>query len=134
MGNGLHIDWISRVREVGPAFAEAAAGADRERRFVAENYPVLAASGILGALVPSELGGGGASHGEACEFLRELAHFCPSTALALSMHQHLVAANVWRYLHQMPGEALLRRVAREHLVLVSTGAGDWLGSNGEVER
>lgn len=134
MGNGLHIDWISRAREVGPAFAETAGAADRERRFVAENYTTLADSGILGALVPSELGGGGASHGEGCELLRELAHFCPSTALALSMHQHLVAATVWRHLHQMPGEALLRRVATEHLVLVSTGAGDWLRSNGEVER
>ncbi|HEY6726177.1 MAG TPA: acyl-CoA dehydrogenase family protein [Polyangiaceae bacterium] len=133
MGKGLHIDWISRVREIGPAFAECAASADRERRFVAENYTTLAQAGILGMLVPSELGGGGASHGEACQMLRELAHYCPSTALALSMHQHLVAATVWRHLHQMPGEALLRRVAGEHLVLVSTGAGDWLGSNGEVE-
>ena len=134
MGKGLHIDWVSRVREVGPVFAETAQAADRERRFVAENYTVLAEAGILGALVPSELGGGGASHGEACELLRELAHYCPSTALALSMHQHLVAATVWRHLHQMPGEALLRRVATEHLVLVSTGAGDWLRSNGEVEQ
>jgi len=134
MVKGLHIDWISRVRELGPRFAESAGGADRERRFVAENYAALADAGILSALVPSELGGGGASHGEVCELLRELAHFCPSTALALSMHQHLVAATVWRHLHQMPGEALLRRVAAEHLVLVSTGAGDWLQSNGEVER
>ena len=134
MSKGLHIDWISRVREVGPAFAETAASADRERRFVADNYTALARAGILGALVPSELGGGGASHGEVCELLRELAQYCPSTALALSMHQHLVAATVWRHLHQMPGEALLRRVASEHLVLVSTGAGDWLQSNGEIER
>jgi alkylation response protein AidB-like acyl-CoA dehydrogenase len=134
MAKGLHIDWISRVHEVGPAFAEAAASADRERRFVADNYRALAASGILAALVPSELGGGGARHGEACELLRELAHYCPSTALALSMHQHLVAATVWRYLHQLPGEPLLRRVAEQHVVLVSTGAGDWLRSNGEVER
>lgn len=134
MGKGLHIDWISRAREVGSAFAETAKATDRERRFVAENYAALADAGILGALVPSELGGGGARHGDVCELLRELAHFCPSTALALSMHQHLVAATVWRYLHQMPGEALLRRVAAEHLVLVSTGAGDWLRSNGEVER
>lgn len=134
MGKGLRIDWGSRVREIGPAFAESAKSADRERRFVAENYTALAEAGILGMLVPSELGGGGASHAEGCDLLRELAHYCPSTALALSMHQHLVAATVWRHLHQLPGEALLRRVASEHLVLVSTGAGDWLTSNGDVER
>src|SRR5690606_26578020 len=75
MGKGLRIDWGSRVREIGPAFAESAKSADRERRFVAENYTALAEAGILGMLVPSELGGGGASHAEGCDLLRELAHY-----------------------------------------------------------
>jgi hypothetical protein len=66
--------------------------------------------------------------------LRELAQFCPSTALALSMHQHLLAAAVWRHLHGQPAEALLRKIAEAELVLVSTGAGDWLESNGKAER
>lgn len=134
MTKGLNIDWMARVREIGPQFAARAAEADRERRFVGDNYQVLSEAGILAALVPSELGGGGASHGDMCAVLRALAHYCPSTALALSMHQHLVATTVWRYLHDQPAEPLLRRIAEQQLVLVSTGAGDWLRSNGEVMR
>lgn len=41
--------------------------------------------------VPAELGGGGASHAQICDLLREVAHHCSSTALAASMHMHLVA-------------------------------------------
>ena len=88
----------------------------------------------MSALVPSELGGGGATHGEVCQVLRELAHHCGSTALALSMHTHLVAAAVWRHKHGQPAEALLRKIAASELVLVSTGAGDWVDSVGKAER
>ncbi|MBV1797174.1 acyl-CoA dehydrogenase family protein [Siccirubricoccus sp. G192] len=69
-----------------------------------------------------------------CAFLRRLAHFCPSTALALSMHQHLVAAAAYNHRNGRPGRALLERVAAGEVVLVSTGAGDWMESNGRVER
>jgi alkylation response protein AidB-like acyl-CoA dehydrogenase len=88
----------------------------------------------MSALVPSELGGGGASHAEVCQALRALAHHCGSTALALSMHTHLVAAAVWRHKHGQPAEALLRKIAASELVLLSTGAGDWVDSHGKVER
>jgi alkylation response protein AidB-like acyl-CoA dehydrogenase len=84
--------------------------------------------------VPGELGGGGATHTELCELVRELAHHCPSTALVLSMHTHLVAAAVWRWRHQGAGEAMLRRVATEELGLVSTGATDWVDSNGTMKQ
>ncbi|HWG85912.1 MAG TPA: acyl-CoA dehydrogenase family protein, partial [Deinococcales bacterium] len=127
-------DWIEVARTVGPRFAADAARHDAENSFVAENYPVLRESGLLSALVPEELGGGGATHAEVASVIRELAQHCPATALALSMHQHLLAAAVWRYRRGQPGEALLRRVAAENLVLVSTGAGDWLSSSGQAER
>ena len=50
------------------------------------------------------------------------------------MHSHLVATTVWRHTHGLPGEALLRKVAGSELVLVSTGAGDWVDSVGRAER
>lgn len=50
------------------------------------------------------------------------------------MHTHLVATAVWRHAHGQPGEALLRKVASSELVLVSTGAGDWVDSVGRAER
>jgi alkylation response protein AidB-like acyl-CoA dehydrogenase len=41
---------------------------------------------------------------------------------------------VWKYKQGQSAEALLRKVAENQLVLVSTGAGDWLSSNGMMER
>jgi len=69
-----------------------------------------------------------------CALIRELGRACGSTALALSMHTHLLAAMVWRYRQGQPVVDLLRQVADEELVLVSTGASDWLHSSGMAER
>jgi alkylation response protein AidB-like acyl-CoA dehydrogenase len=66
--------------------------------------------------------------------LRELARHCGSTALALSMHTHLLAFAVWRWRQGEPVEPLLRRVAQEQIVLVSTGASDWLDSSGTADK
>ena len=126
--------FVGIVRELGPGFAERAARKDLTGEFVAENYGEMRERKLFSAGVPAALGGGGASHTELCDLLRELAQFCPSTALALSMHQHLLAAAVWRHLHGQPAEALLRKIAEAELVLVSTGAGDWLESSGKAER
>jgi alkylation response protein AidB-like acyl-CoA dehydrogenase len=131
MGNR---DFVELAREIGPAFAERAAAHDLEGTFVTENYAELKRQAVLSAGVPSELGGGGASHAELCGMLREMARHCGSTALALSMHTHLVATNVYRHRHGQPAEALLRKIAASQLVLVSTGAGDWLDSVGQAER
>jgi alkylation response protein AidB-like acyl-CoA dehydrogenase len=122
------------VQTLGPAFRERAAASDRDGRFAAENYAALKEHRFFSAGVPQELGGGGASHQELCELLRQLSHFCSSTALALSMHTHLVALSVWRHRHGQPAEALLRKIAASELVLVSTGAGDWVDSVGGAEK
>jgi alkylation response protein AidB-like acyl-CoA dehydrogenase len=120
--------------KLGPAFAGVAEAHDQEGRFVTDNYRTLKEHRVFSAGVPAELGGGGASHGQICEFLRELAHHCPSTALAVSMHQHLIAAAVYRHLHGQPAAPLLRKVVEGELVLVSTGAGDWIDSHGRAEK
>jgi acyl-CoA dehydrogenase len=67
--------------------------------------------------------------------LRTFAHYCSSTALALSMHTHLVATAAWRWRHEgAPVEPLLRRVAAEEIVLVSTGASDFLPGSGTARK
>src|SRR5204862_4471715 len=100
---------------------------DEDDSVVAEKYAALKEAGAFAAAVPAELGGGGASHAELCAMVRELAHHCSSTALAFSMHTHLVAAlaYAWRAGNPAP-ETMLRRVAAEKLVLISTGGSDWL--------
>jgi alkylation response protein AidB-like acyl-CoA dehydrogenase len=50
------------------------------------------------------------------------------------MHQHLVAATVYNHRQGRPGQKLLEQVAAAETVLVSTGANDWLESNGAVTR
>lgn len=127
-------DWLAVVREIGPEFAERAAAHDLEGTFVEGNYQTLRQRKLFSAGVPADLGGGGATLADICDILRELAHYCGSTSLALSMHQHLVAAMIWRWNNGQPVEPMLRRLAAEELVLVSTGASDWVNSVGKAEK
>jgi alkylation response protein AidB-like acyl-CoA dehydrogenase len=120
---------------VGP-LAAGAEKADAEDRFVAENYELLRRSGLVEAGVPRELGGGGAEIRELAEMLRILAHGCGSTALAFSMHTHQVAIPAWRWTHQKIAavEPLLRRIASERIVLLSSGGSDWIGGSGTAQK
>ena len=128
-------DWVEVVRKLGPAFAARASDYDERDGFVAENMAELKAAEMMAAGVPGELGGGGATHTELCEMLRALAGYCGSTALTLSMHTHAVATAVWRWRKEGgPLEALLRRVAAENLMLVTSGGSDWLRGSGIAER
>ncbi|MEJ8574818.1 acyl-CoA dehydrogenase family protein [Microbaculum marinum] len=129
-----YLDLQALVQIIGPRFAEGADDRDAADTFVASHYDVLKEHRVLSALVPVEYGGGGLSYSAVCTFIRQLAHYCPSTALAVSMHQHLVAAAVYNDANGRPGRKLLDRVAANEAVLVSTGANDWLESNGTVER
>jgi alkylation response protein AidB-like acyl-CoA dehydrogenase len=126
--------WIDLVNEIGPQFAAKAAARDEGDTFVADNYAILKQRKLLSALVPPEFGGGGARHSEICAALRGLARHCSSTALALSMHQHLVAAALFNHRHGRPGQKLLEAVGAKELVLISTGANDWLASSGEAKK
>jgi len=124
------------ARELGPVFAERAESATDEDTFVAENFAALKAAGLVEAGVPTELGGGGASVDELAEMLRILARHCGSTALAFSMHTHQVAIPAWRWKVQKaaPVEPLLKRIAAERIILLSSGGSDWLGGSGKAEK
>ena len=126
--------WIEVAHSLGEEFAGRAEAHDEGDAFVRDNYAALKERRVFSAAIPEELGGGGASHGEVSNMLRTLAQYCGSTALALSMHQHLVAATIWKYRRGQSGEAMLKNVAENQLVLVSTGARDWLESNGSTTK
>jgi indole-3-acetate monooxygenase len=119
-----------------PTLAAGAETADAEDRFVAENYARLREAGLVEAGVPRELGGGGAEVRELADMLRVLAHGCGSTALAFSMHTHQVAVPAWRWRHRQfaAAEPLLRRVATERIILLSSGGSDWIGGSGRAEK
>lgn len=127
---------VSIAHEIAPALAERAAEHDDNDRFVSENYALLKAGGLVDIAVPEELGGGGADIRELANMLRVLAHSCASTALAFSMHTHQVAIPAWRWRHQHIAavEPLLRRVAKEQLILLSSGGSDWIGGSGQATK
>lgn len=123
-----------RAQELGARFATRTEELDETDAFAAQNFAELREAGFLEAGVPAELGGGGAEPAELARMLRILARHCGSTALALAMHSHQVAIPAWRWRHQGVAavEPLLKRVATEKLVLVSTGGSDWVGGSGEA--
>ena len=127
---------VTIVRALGPGFAGRAGEADDGDAFVAENFRELKESGLVEAGVPADLGGGGAEVGALSAMVRELAHHCGSTALAFSMHTHQVAIPAWRWQHQKATavEPLLKRVAAEKLILLSSGGSDWIGGSGKAEK
>jgi len=127
-------DLAQTAESLGQRFA-AAADQD-EDRFVAENFKALKEAGLVQAGVPRELGGGGATVAELAEMLRVLAHHCGSTALAFSMHTHQVAIPAWRFTHQKVAavEPLLKRVANERIILLSSGGSDWIAGSGKAEK
>ena len=126
--------WVHLAHQLGKDFESRAAEYDRDDRFVSENYASLKKHGLFSAIIPEELGGGGVTHSEMCDILRILAQYCGSTSLALSMHQHLLSANVWKYKQGQGMEEMLKKVAASQPVLISTGANDWLESSGEMEK
>ncbi len=124
-------DWLTLAESIGQQCAEEELLADDSDRFVTTNFALLKESGLTGVGVPVKFGGGGASYGEICDVLRILGGHCSATALALSMHTHQVMVNTWKWRHKnAPVEGLLRRIALEKIILLSTGGGDWLNGSG----
>src|ERR1700674_5662843 len=115
---GGRFDAVAVARELGPTLAQRAAAHDADDTFVADSYADFKQRKLFSAGIPAELGGGGGS-----------------SALALSMHTHLVATTVWFWKHGATAvEPLLRRIAAEELILVSSGGSDWLDGSGKAEK
>ncbi|MGH2617030.1 MAG: acyl-CoA dehydrogenase family protein [Thermomicrobiales bacterium] len=117
--------FVPLAAQLGTEFAPRAAQHDRDNTFVAENFDRMREAGYLRLAVPEELGGLGATMRQVCYAQAELARSCAATALAVNMHHYLVLANVFRWRRGAPGaEALLRRVASDGIVLMTSGGSD----------
>jgi len=127
---------LATAEELGKTFATRTEQCDETDSFVAENFEMLRSSGLVEAGVPRELGGGGAGIDELAQMLRILGNYCSSTALAFSMHTHQVAIPAWRWQHQnFKGvEPLLKRIASEKPILLSSGGSDWIAGSGSAEK
>lgn len=125
----------SILKEVGPEIEKHGIVCDAENKFAEKSFDLLKQRGVYKALIPAELGGGGASYSDLCYFLKDLAHYCPSTSLALSMHMHLAAVLVFRHTNGDAGATkTLKAVVEKDWILLSTGGGDWVSSNGSAKK
>ena len=127
-------EWTALAEAVASEFRATAPSHDRTGFIDKAAFDRLRAEGITAALVPTEFGGGGATHADMGAILRTIARHDPSVAVTLAMHSHLVAFQVWRHNHGMDAEKVFRKVVDDKAMLISTGASDWVGSNGTVTR
>jgi acyl-CoA dehydrogenase len=117
--------FVPMAAELGAEFQPQAATHDRDNTFVLENFDRMRETGYLRLAVPAELGGLGATMRQVCFAQAELARSCAATALAVNMHLYLTLANVFRWRRGAPGaDSVLRRVANEGAVLMTSGGSD----------
>jgi alkylation response protein AidB-like acyl-CoA dehydrogenase len=117
---------MSLAAQVAEAAAPHADRHDIEGSFVEEGISTARDLGYLAAPVPAELGGQGALTADIVKAQQIIARACGSTGLASAMHLHVVLAAAWRWRRgDKAVEPLLRRVANDHIVVVSTGGNDW---------
>lgn len=126
------VEWAAKLgAEIRPHVADH----DRDGTFVSEAFTVLRDAGYFTLAVPEELGGRGATIRQVAMAQRELARHCASTALASTMHHHIVLVTAWRWRRDLPGaEATLRKVVDDGVILVSTGGADFTKPRGEAVK
>ena len=88
-----------------------------------------ASSKLLGAQIPVEFGGYGASIFDITDMCYTLGRACSSTAMIFAMHQTKVACLVRHGTGSAWHEALMRRVAAEQLLLASSTTEGQNGGN-----
>ena len=120
------------AREIGLELRPSVTESDQTGEISHTAFEILRSSGMTAALVPREFGGGGATHAEMGTMLRELGRHDPATAVTLSMHSHVLAAQVWRHNHGMNAKGAFQKVVEDHAIFVNSGASDWVGSTGEA--
>ena len=132
-------DLVSRADTVAAAALQSAEAVDTEARFPHESFRAARDQRLLGIMVPTELGGEGASVSEVADVCYVLGRSCGSTAMIFAMHQIMVAILV-RHAHNSAWHrSLLQRLCAEQLLLASSttegqGGGDLRSSSSAVER
>jgi alkylation response protein AidB-like acyl-CoA dehydrogenase len=85
-------DAVGIAQELAPAFATRAAAYDRDGTFPKQDFDDIRAAGLLGLMVPTDLGGMGATFGGYLPVARELARGNGATALIFNMHASVTGA------------------------------------------
>jgi alkylation response protein AidB-like acyl-CoA dehydrogenase len=87
---------------------------DKKLLFPRKNFEALAKLGLLGLIVPKELGGMGENHVCAAMVVETIARYgCPSTAMCYTMHIGAVAAACLRYHDNETLKGILSRLDKD---------------------
>jgi acyl-CoA dehydrogenase len=115
-------EWAVEARRIGEEVAGRWADeVDRDARFPAETVAELRTSGLLGAMVPPDRGGAGASVSDMAAAVVALAEHCASSGLLLAMHQIQVASLV-RHGTTPAFDDVLSNVANGSLLLANAAS------------
>ena len=128
-----------RTQAVAAIAAAHAPAVDRAARFPAESIRAAKDHRLLGIMVPTELGGEGASIGDVIDVCYALGRGCGSTGLIYAMHQMMVACLIKHGLDSAWHQNLVRRIHEDQLLLASSttegqGGGDLRKSSCAVEQ
>ena len=118
-----------RAAVVAETAASEADAVDREARFPRMAIDAARKEGLLGAQIPIEFGGEGASISEVADMCYALGRACASTGMIFAMHQTKVACLVRHGAGSGWHERLMRRVAAEQLLLASSTTEGQNGGN-----
>jgi acyl-CoA dehydrogenase len=111
---------VALVHTIGAGAAAPAADAvDRDARFPHEAFAALREARLLGALVPTALGGLGRSIGDVAAMCEALGHHCANAAMVFAMHQIQVACLVHHGLDTPYIRDYLATLAARQLLLAS---------------
>jgi acyl-CoA dehydrogenase len=120
---------VPRASSIGSEIsAQSADDVDARARFPFETFAALQASGLLGALIPPDFGGIGASLSEAGAAVTAISRSCSSSGMILAMH-HAQVASLVRHGHTTPLQEFVAEVAREQLLVASATSEVGVGGN-----
>jgi acyl-CoA dehydrogenase len=118
---------VTSAEEIGNDVAEGCADeVDRLSRYPVETIDALRGAGGLGALVPEEWGGSGATLDVTSAAVAAISRHCASSGLILAMH-HIQAVSVVRHAEEATNDEILPRVASGELLLASANSEVGLG-------
>jgi acyl-CoA dehydrogenase len=121
--------YAARARIAAEAALQHAAAVDSAARFPAEAFAELRRQRLLGIMVPSSLGGEGATVAELADICFILGQACSSTALIFAMHQIKMACIIRHSKGNATLERILKQIAGEQLLMASSTTEGQAGGN-----
>ena len=130
--------FAARAERVASVAAKHAAAVDHDLRVPAEAIAVMRTERLLGAAIPPEFGGEGASIGDIAGICYTLGRACASTAMIFAMHQTKVACIVRHGRTSAWHQRLMRHIVSKQLLLASSTTegdrgGDLRNSSAPIE-